>query len=167
MPLSLKLVPRSERLRTIGGAQQSLGFGEGFLPGLFSFVGAHGLRFLVDTGNGVEKQLRQVADGESIAAVDALASELFGDVGEERVDAFGGVEIAGAGEEIGGENFGIRLQGGLRLAKVVRTEGFVGDAKHVAMVAARGEVLALVGDDEFGGDWFCGDWFCGHDSSFR
>ena len=129
---------------------------------MFSFVGADGLRFLVDTGTGVEENLREIAEGESVAAIDALASELFGDVSEERVDAFGGVEIAGAGEKFGTESFGIRLQGGLRLAKVVRTEGFVGDAQHVAMVAAGREVLALVGDDEFGGDWFCG-----HDGSFQ
>ena len=138
-------------------------FGEGFFAlggaGLLRFVRAKGLVFLVDAGNGVEEELREVAEGESVVAADALASEGFGDVGEERVDAVGGVEIAGGFEKFGGENFRIGL-GGAGLAKVIGAERFRVDAKHAAMLAAGREVLALIGADEFGG-------WRRHESSFR
>ena len=144
--------------------------------GLLGFVGSLrlrglrfgvtlGLLFLVDGGDGVEEELGEVTEGESVAAADALASELFGDVGEEGVDAFGGVEIAGSGEKLGGERFGIGLIGergkGLGLAKVIGTERFVVDAEHAAMLAARTEVLTLIGGDDGG------SWLRRHESSFR
>jgi hypothetical protein len=109
--------------------------------------------------------LGEVAEGEGVAAVEVSAGELFGDVGEEGVDAVGSVEIAGASEEFGSESFRIRLIGelgkGLRLAKVIGTERFVVDAEHAAMLAARTEVLALIGGDDGGSG------LRGHESSFR
>jgi hypothetical protein len=135
-------------------------FGDGFAEGLLGLTGAHGLVFLLNAGDGVEEELREVADGEGVAAVNALASELLDDVGEERVDAVGGVEIAGSLEKLSGERFGIGL-GGLRLTEVIRAKRFVVDAKHAAMLAARTNVLALIGSDEFGGD------FGGHENSFQ
>ena len=86
-----------------------MGFGDGFAQGLPGFGGANGLVLFLNAGNGVEEELREIADGERVAAVHALASELLDDVGEERVDAVGGVEITGGLEKLGGERFGIRL----------------------------------------------------------
>jgi hypothetical protein len=129
-----------------------LGFGDAFVPGFLRGAGADGVVFFLDARYGVKQELREVADGESVAAVDAAAGELLGDVGEKRVDAVGGVEIAGSIEEFGGDDFGIGL-GGLRLAKVIGTERFAVDAKHVAMVAAGRDVLALARGDEFGGSF--------------
>jgi hypothetical protein len=51
--------------------------GDGFAQGLFGFGGANGMVFLLNAGNGVEEQLREVTDGERVATVNALASELF------------------------------------------------------------------------------------------
>jgi len=126
-----------------------LRFREGFVARLPGFGGADGLVFLLNTGDGVEEELREVADGESVLAVNALASELLDGVGEERIDAVGGVEVAGGVEKLGGESSGIGL-GGAGLAKMKRTEGFVVDAEHAAVLAARTDVLALIGGDEFG-----------------
>jgi len=126
-----------------------LRLGEGFVACLPAFRGADGLVFLLDAGNGVEEELREVADGESVLAVNTLASELLDGVGEKRVDAIGGVEVAGGVEELGGERFGIGL-GGASLTKVIGTEGFVVNAEHAAVLAARTDVLALIGGDEFG-----------------
>ena len=126
------------------------GFGDGFAQGLAGFVGADGLVFLLDAGNGVEEELREIADGERVATVDALTSELLDDVSEKRVDAVGGVEIAGGFEQLGGESFGIGL-GWPGETKVIGAKRFVVDAEHAAMLAAGTDVLALIGDGEFGG----------------
>lgn len=118
------------------------------MPG---FGVAHGLVLFLHAGNGVEEHLREVAHGEGVGAVDALARELLDGVGEERVDAVGGVEVAGAVEELSGKSFGIGLRGA-SLTKVIGAKGFVVNAEHVAAIAAGAEVLALVGGGEFGGN---------------
>ena len=129
---------------------------DGFAESLPGFRAANGLVLFLNTGNGVEEHLREVAEGEGVCAVDALARELFDGVGEERVDTVGGVEIAGAIEKLGGEGFGIGLRDA-SLTKVIGTERFVVNAEHAAMLAARADVLALIGTDEF----------VGHGGSFR
>jgi len=134
-----------------------LRFGEGFFAqgcaGLLRLGGADGVVFFLDAGDGVEEELGEVADGEGVAAVDALASKHFGDVGEERVDAVGGVEIAGGLEEFGGEDFRIGL-GGDVLLEVMGAERVVsGSDEHAATTAGGVDVRALIRDlvDAFDG----------------
>lgn len=130
-------------------ANAGLRLRNGFAQGLPGFARANGLVFLLNAGNNVEEELREVADGESVATINALASELLDDVSEERVDAVGGVEIAGGCEKLGGKSFGIGLRS-LRQTKVIRTESFVVDAEHAAMLAAGTDVLALIRSGECG-----------------
>lgn len=100
---------------------------------------------LLHTGDGVEEELREVADGEGVLAVNALAGELADGIGEESVDALGGVEVAGPVEELGGDGFGIGLGRGL-LLKVMRTEGVVrGSDGHATATTGGVEVTALIG----------------------
>jgi len=86
-----------------------LGIRDGFPEGLPGLGSVNSLVLLLNAGNGVEEELREVTDGEGIAAVDALVSELLDGVGEESVDTVGGVEIACGFEELGSESFGSGL----------------------------------------------------------
>jgi hypothetical protein len=142
-----------------------LGLGEALVANFLSFAGVDRVLLRLDGGEGAEEELGEIADGEGVAAVDAAVGELLGDVGEESVDAIGGIEIAGSGEEFGGEDFGIglvvELGKGLRLAKVIGAERFVVDAEHAAVLAAGRDVLALTGGDDGGRR------LRGHKSSFR
>ena len=142
---------RPARLRRLSATKAGLRLRDGFAEGLPGFDVANGLVLLLNTGYGVEEHLREVAHGEGVGAVDALARELLDGVGEERVDAVSGVEIAGTVEELSSESFGIGLRGA-SLTKVIRTEGFVVNAEHAAMLAARTDVLALIGGREFRGN---------------
>src|SRR5690242_10806131 len=122
------------RLRRLSAAKARLRLRDGFTEGLAGFGVANGLVLFLNAGNGVEEHLSEVAHGESVGAVDALARELLDSVGEKRVDAIGGIEVAGPVEKLSGESFGIGLRGA-GLTKVIRTEGFVVNAEHVAAVA--------------------------------
>src|SRR5690349_21778113 len=139
------------RLRRLSAAKARLRLRDGFTEGLAGFGVANGLVLFLNAGNGVEQHLREVAHGEGVCAVDALARELLDGVGEEGVDAVGGVEVAGTVEKLSGESFGIGLRGA-GLTKVIGTERFVVNAKHAAMLAAGTDVLTLIGADEFGGN---------------
>ena len=120
-------------------------FGDRFPEGLLGFAGANGLVLFLNAGNGIEEELGEVADGHGVLAVNALASELLDGVGEERVDAIGGVEITGTVEELGGEGFGIGL-GGEVLLEMLSTEGVVsGSDSHAAAATGGVDVTALVG----------------------
>ena len=120
--------------------------------------GADGLVLLLDAGDGVEEELREVADGESVLAVQALTSELADGVGEENVDAIGGVQVAGAVKELGGDGFGIGL-GGQVLLEVMGAEGVVrGSDGHAAAAAGGVEVSALIGAVGFRHGDFLSGW---------
>lgn len=133
-----------------GWAEASERFGDGFPESLTGLAGANGLVLLLNAGNGIEKELREVADGEGVAAVNALASELLDGVGEEGVDAVGGVEVAGRVEKFGGDGFGIGLRGEV-LLKVMGAKGVMRGSDGQAAAATGGvEVSALVGASRFG-----------------
>lgn len=89
------------------GAGAGAGFRDGFAESLFGLSGANGLVLLLNAGNGIEEELREVADGKGVVAVNALVGKLPDGVGEEDVDAIGGVEVAGGVEEFGGDGFGV------------------------------------------------------------
>ena len=133
-----------------GRAEASERFGDGFPESLPGLAGANGLVLLLNAGNGIEEELREVADGEGVAAVNALASELLDGVGEEGVDAVGGVEVAGGVEQLGGDGFGIGLRGEV-LLKVMGTKGVMrGSYGQAAAATGSVEVSALVGASRFG-----------------
>lgn len=112
---------------------------------------ADGLVLFLDAGNGVEEELREVTEGQGVLAVNALANELLDGVGEEGVDAIGGVEIAGAVEELGGEGFRIRWRG-LGKAEVERAKRIAArSAEHTATLAAGVVIVTLVGIGKFEG----------------
>ena len=69
--------PRAARLNRLSGAKASLRLRDGFAEGLPGFGRADGLVLLLDAGNGFEEELREVADGQGVLAVNALASELL------------------------------------------------------------------------------------------
>lgn len=126
-------------------------FRDGFAEGLPGLGVADGLVFLLDAGNGVEEELPEVTEGQGILAVNALASELLGGVGEEGVDSIGGVELAGAVEELRGEDFGIRWSG-LGKAEVERAKRIaVRSAEHTAALAAGVVIVALARIGKFEG----------------
>ena len=127
-----------------GLAELGCGFAE--LPeGVPGLGGANNLVLLLDAGNGVEEELREVADGESILAVNALAGELLDGVGEESVDAVGRVEVAGGIEEFRSESFGIGRRRDV-LLKVMGAESVVsGSDGHAAAATGGVDVSALVG----------------------
>jgi hypothetical protein len=129
------------------GSAGCAGRRDGFVQGLAGFVGAYGLVFLLDAGYGVEQELCEKAHGGGVAAVYALAGEGFGDVGEKRVDAVGGVEISGGVEKFSGENFGIGL-GAAVLVKVVGAKRVVaGSNEHTATTGGAVDVRALIVGD--------------------
>ena len=120
-------------------------FGDRFSEGLLGLGRANGLVLLLNAGNGIEQELGEVTDGHGVLAVDAPASELLDGVGEERVDAIGGVEVAGAVEEVGGEGFGIGL-GGVVLLEMLSAEGVMsGSDGHAAAATGGVNVTALAG----------------------
>src|ERR1700680_261228 len=67
----------------------------GFFALGLGVLAAHG-------GEAVEQQLRQIGQSYGIAALDALAHKLLGEVAEELVDAGGGAEILDGGKQLGG-----------------------------------------------------------------
>lgn len=79
------------------------------------------------------------------------ARKLLGDVGEELVEAVGGVETTGTVEKLGGESFlvAMRCAG---LTKVIGAKGFVVNTEHAAMLAAGNDVPARMASGEFGGN---------------
>jgi len=68
----------------------------------------------VQSGEAAEKQLRDVGEGDGVAALNALGGELLEEVAEEEIDGLGGLEVLDGAEKLGGEEFGIG-SGSLRL----------------------------------------------------
>ena len=68
----------------------------------------------VQGGEAAEKQLRDVGEGDGVAALDALGGELLEEVAEEEIDGLGGLEVLDGAEKLGGKGFGVG-SGSLRL----------------------------------------------------
>ncbi len=84
-----------------------------------------------------ENELRDVGEGDGVAAGDALASELPDEIAEEEIHFVGGSETVDVGEKLGGEDFGVDS----RNAGFV-TIGVVG-AERRARGAVRGPMMLV------------------------
>jgi hypothetical protein len=121
--------------------ERLLGF---FALGL-GLLAAHG-------GEAVEQQLRQIGQSYGIAALDALAYKLLGEIAEKLIDAGGGAEILDGGKQLGSQNV-VGRRGSGKALRVVGAEFAVGRGEHAAAVAPGIEVLAEGGLGGFGVAW--------------
>jgi hypothetical protein len=121
--------------------------GAPFFPFSGELPPALGLLFRLDLfaerSEAAEKQLREEAEGHGVLAVDAVVGDLADEIGDEGIHLPGGREVAGVGEQLGGQGFVVGLgRGGL--LEMMGTEGFVvRSAKHAAALAAGTDVMTL------------------------
>ena len=103
-----------------------------------------------------EDELRNVGEGDGVAAGDALAGQLPDEIAKEKIDLIGGSETVDVSEKFGGEHLGIDNGNGgaetvgvvgaeSRAVRAVRVKVILVD-QHVAALAFEADVLALVID---------------------
>jgi hypothetical protein len=78
-----------------------------YLSGRVGFL--NGLLFLSHYQEGAQQELRKVADGKSILALDSFASELSDEIGDKGNDFISGDERIDVVEQLGGQGFCIEL----------------------------------------------------------
>jgi hypothetical protein len=119
-----------------------------------------------------EDELRNVGEGDGVAAPDALASELADEIAEEEIDLIGGSETVDVGEKLCGEDLRIDrrddsfetigvVSAERGAVRAVRTAMIVVD-QHVAAAAFGADVLALMID----GGVDCCDGLSRHGGTF-
>ena len=110
---------------------------------------ARGIRFfccslLGHGGLAGEDELRDVSQGDGIAACDALAGELPDEIAEEEVHFVGGGEAVDVSKEFGGENLGVdRRRSRCETASMVGAEGWAGGATCWAMIGIDQQAAAV------------------------
>lgn len=130
----------------------------------------------------VEEQLRNVGEGDGVAAGNAAASDLFQKIAEEEIDGGSGGEVLDSTEKLGGDGFVARMRRrsfaemigaefGVLFLPTIGVRVSIVD-QHAAAVASGICMLAMaicmtLGGMTFGRLIFGGVIFSGHGNPFR